>query len=83
MTEVRFNIDDRWLNDLRNKLGDPDKRTTDIMRDALAILSWAAQERIAGRYVVSANNDFSNPQRLVIPSLEAAAAIAASEKKSV
>ena len=75
MSEVRFKVDDAYLSQLSNLLGN--RRTTDIMADALAILKWAADERAAGRQVVSANPDGSDAARLVMPALEFAAASSA------
>jgi hypothetical protein len=77
MPEVRFTIDEAYLNQIRENLADPDRRTTDIMRDALTILTWASGERRKGRYVVSTTNEGKDVERLAVPSLEAGASICA------
>ena len=74
MPEVRFKVDDRYLSTLNEALGN--RTTTDIMRDALTILNWAVEERRAGRMVLSAKPDGTDVNKLVMPSLEYAAATA-------
>jgi hypothetical protein len=71
MAEVRFQIDDPYLERIKNNLGTPNAKTTDLMRDALTILSWAAEERSKGRYILSSKRDGTDVGRLVMPILEA------------
>jgi hypothetical protein len=77
MAELRFKVDDKYIANLSKILGN--RTNTDVVRDALSILQWAAEERQRGRYIVSADKDGGNAHRLVIPSLEYAAALGTSD----
>ncbi len=73
MAELRFKVDDRFMDQLSKMIGD--RSYTEIVRDALTILKWAAEERRRDRYIVSADADGKDAHRLVLPSLEIAAAL--------
>lgn len=66
--ELRMNVDDAYMESLQKKL-ELDKGT-EVVREALTILLWAAGERRNGRLILSANEDGSNVSRLALPSLE-------------
>ncbi len=71
MAEVRFQVDDAYLQTIKDRLGERNAKNTDLVRDALTILSWAAEERSKGRYILSSERDGSDVGRLVMPTLEA------------
>lgn len=73
MSEVRFQVDENYLDAIREALGTPNAKPTELVRDSLTILRWAAEERSKGRYILSTKQDGSDVVRLVMPSLEAAA----------
>ena len=68
MAEVRFTVDDKFLQDLQSKLGIA--KTTDLMKEALTVLNWAASERSKGRDILSGDSDANNLTRLATPGLE-------------
>lgn len=72
MTELRLQIDDRFLRDLRINLRS-NAKATEIVRDALTLYNWAAEERANGRLILSSKPDGSDFARLVMPALEQAA----------
>ena len=53
MAELRFQIDDDFLDKLKEKLGTT--KPTDVARDALTLLNWAVDEKRAGRDIASAS----------------------------
>ncbi len=77
MAEIRLKVDDAYLRSLSEKVGN--RTSTDVMRDALTILNWAVEERLAGRMVLSSKPDGTDVSRLVMPSLEYVAATAAAK----
>ncbi len=80
MAELRFKVDDRFMDDLSKLVGD--RSYTEIVRDSLTILKWAAEERSKGRYVVSSDAEGNNVHRLVVPSLEIAETLGRINTKS-
>jgi hypothetical protein len=71
VTELRLQIDDSFLQDLRIKLR-RNAKASEIVRDALTVYNWAAEERANGRFVVSMDADGGDMARLVLPALEQA-----------
>ena len=67
MAEVRFQVDDAFLRNLQEKLGT--SKSTDVARDALTLLDWAVQEKLAGRDIAS-TDDGSVHAKLAMPSLQ-------------
>ena len=72
MAEVRFNVDDKFLENLQKSLNTT--KTTDVVREALTVLNWAVNEKSQGREIlsgtVSGNNaDASDLVRLATPGL--------------
>jgi hypothetical protein len=67
MAEVRFQIDDAWLKNLKDKIGAA--TSTDIARDAYALLNWAADQKAAGRDIASTEGDKLH-SKLAMPSLD-------------
>jgi hypothetical protein len=68
MAEVRFQIDDSFLENLQKKLGT--SKSTDVAREALTLLNWAVGEKVAGRDVASADDDGQIHAKLAMPSLD-------------
>jgi len=68
MAEVRFQVDDAFLQNLQKKLGTT--KSTDVARDALTLLNWAVGEKGAGRDVASTKDDGSIHAKLAMPSLD-------------
>jgi hypothetical protein len=67
MAEIRVTVDDKFLEDLKEKLGNP--TTTGLVQDALAILNWGADARKDGRDILSATPDRKDVERFTTPSL--------------
>ncbi len=66
--EVRFRIEDDFMQALEGEL--QTKSATDVVREALALLSWAVNEKKAQRSVIlSSKEDGSDVRRLAMPSL--------------
>ena len=65
--EIRFNIDENYLKELEQRLGSTS--STEISREALAVLKWAADEVSEGRVILSAQKDGKNVERLFTPGL--------------
>jgi hypothetical protein len=69
MAEVRFQIPDDVINGLRAKIGVASN--TDVAREALTLLNWAADERRKGRVILSADPEMKTQLvRLALPTLE-------------
>lgn len=66
--ELRFNIDDKFINNMQQQLIGSSK-PTEITREALTILNWAINEAANGRVIVSTTQDGKDIHRLVMPSL--------------
>jgi hypothetical protein len=66
--EVRFKIEDEFMRDLEREL--QTKNATEVVREALALLSWAVNEKKSARSVILASKeDGSDVHRLAMPSL--------------
>lgn len=72
MTEVRLQIEDAFLDELRADLRSPSAKTSELVRDALTLYGWAARERVSGRAILSAEYDLTNMTRLAMPALDRA-----------
>lgn len=66
--EVRFTTDDRFIRQLQKKFSS-EPRATDIAREALTVLNWAADEIAQGRIILSTNAKGGDVHRLVTPLL--------------
>ena len=73
MAELRLQIPDEVVAKLQARLGNKTK-VTDIARDAITLFNWAVDERAKGRMVMSSEENGSDPARLIMPSLDMAAA---------
>ena len=67
MAEIRVSVDDKFINELQEKLGL--SKSSDLTREALALINWAAQETAQGREILSAKPDGEEVHKLVLPSL--------------
>jgi hypothetical protein len=65
--EIRLNIDDDYINNLKKALGI--KTASQITSDALSLLAWAVDQKKNGREIISASGD-GQAYRLLMPSLE-------------
>jgi len=65
--EVRFQLDDDYIEDLREKLN---LTAAAIAREGITLLNWAIREREQGRVILSADPDGKNVVRLAMPVLE-------------
>jgi len=66
--EIRLNVDDSFMKELQNKLGQ--KKATQLTLDALTLLNWAASEVKDGRKILSASGSGEDIHALVMPSLQ-------------
>lgn len=66
--EIRINVEDRFMRRLKDSLK---VKTTEIVRSALTLLGWAAQEVKRGRVILSTDSQGNNIHRLAMPTLEA------------
>lgn len=69
MAEVRFNVDDKFLEELQKSL--KTSKATDVVREALTVLNWAVNEKSKGREILSGDADANNLVRLATPGLSA------------
>jgi hypothetical protein len=69
MAEVRFNVDDAFLESLQRKLGA--SKATDVVKEALTVLNWAVNEKTEGRQILSGDSEANNLVRLATPGLDA------------
>ncbi len=76
MAEIRINVDDAFLNELKGKLGV--SKSSEVVQQALAMLNWGADNAIAGRDIMSADASRSDLEKVVLPGLAKAKAKARS-----
>ena len=69
--EVRIKIDERYMQKLLDTLRE--EKATEVTKNALTLLNWAASEARNGRVIVSTNPDGTGVHRLAMPALEKAA----------
>ncbi len=69
VTEIRISIDDRFLQNLRIRLR-ADTKAVDLVRDALTLYNWLAEERASGRVIISASQDGDDQKELEFPALD-------------
>lgn len=67
MVEVRFQVEDSFLERLQKRLGT--SKATDVAKDALTLLNWAVKEKLQGREIASAQDDTVHT-KLAMPSLD-------------
>ena len=65
--EVRFNVDEEFMKRLADQL--QEENASEVAREALTLLKWAADEVKAGRVILSAQPDGKDVQRLYTPGL--------------
>lgn len=66
--EIRLNIDDDFIKNLKDKLNE--SKISTITTDALTILNWAADEAKNGRVILSTDKEGENVKQLAMPSLD-------------
>ncbi len=74
-TEVRFLIETKFLEKLKDRMGE--EKATDVMRTALALLDWATEEAAKGRVLFSSTEKGEEVHRLVMPELMYVSSLAA------
>ena len=67
MADVRFQVSDEFMAELKKKLGLGSN--TDVVQEALTLLSWAADEKQRDRVIVSTNSRGEQVERLAMRSL--------------
>ena len=80
MPEVRFTIDQDYLQQLQELLREP--KSTEVTRSALTLLNWAAEEVSKGRVIFSAAPDGAEVKRLALPALDRVRADAAQSSRA-
>lgn len=70
MGEVRIEYEDAWMKSLLALFNGTPPKPGALTREALGLYEWALRERAKGRYIVSMNEDLSDPLRLAMPSIE-------------
>ena len=73
MAEVRFQVDDKFMEDLQKHL--QTTKATDVVKEALTVLNWAVKEKAKGREVLSGKlsadrEDAQGLVRLATPGLD-------------
>lgn len=67
MAEIRVQVPDEFMDALRQHLGVTSN--SDVVQEALTILSWAAEEKQRGRLILSADLKGGNVERLAMRSI--------------
>jgi hypothetical protein len=73
MAEVRINVEDAFLDSLKQKLGTT--KTNEVIQEALTMLDWGADAKLQGRDILSANVERSDFEKVVLPRLSKVKAI--------
>jgi hypothetical protein len=66
---IQLSVDDDFIRQLRANLGSGAK-ASELIRDALAVYNWAAQERRNGRLILSATPSGDEFVELTYPPLD-------------
>lgn len=66
--EAILNVDERFMDSLRNKLNTNDDKV--VIQTALAALDWMADERRSGKVILSSTSKGQDLKRLSLPLLE-------------
>lgn len=67
MADVRFQVPDEFMSEIKQKLGL--SSNTEVVQEALTLLSWAADEKMRERVIVSTNPRGEQVERLAMRSL--------------
>ena len=67
MADVRFQVSDDFMAEMKSKLGLGSN--TEVVQEALTLLSWAADEKMRERVIVSTNARGEQVERLAMRSL--------------
>lgn len=68
MADIRVQVPDDFMKDLRGMLVGVDSNN-DVVKEALTLLYWAAEERSRQRLILSTNIDGEQVERLAMRSL--------------
>lgn len=64
---IEFSVEKRYMKRLMRLLATTE---VEVVRNALTLLNWAADETSKNRFIISSDNDGKKPQRLALPVLE-------------
>jgi len=67
MADIRVQVQDDFMNALREKLGL--KSNADVVQEALTLLNWAAEEKGRHRLILSTDQGGQQVERLAMRSL--------------
>jgi hypothetical protein len=67
LMEIRVSIDDEFARQLQERLGV--KKATEVVKSAMTLLAWAADEASQGRVILSSDATGGNLRQLVMPGL--------------
>lgn len=67
MADIRAQVPDEFIDKLRERMHL--KTNTDVIQEALTLLSWATEERERDRLILSTSNSGSDVERLAMRSL--------------
>ena len=67
MADIRAQVPDEFIDKLRNAMHL--KSNTDVIQEALTLLSWATEEKERNRLILSTNTAGSDVERLAMGSL--------------
>lgn len=67
MADVRFQVSDEFMSEMKQKLGL--SSNTEVVQEALTLLSWAADEKWRNRVIVSTSPTGEDVERLAMRSL--------------
>lgn len=70
MAEIRFTVDEKFINGLKKDTGID--KATQLTSDALTLLKWAVGEVKKGRVLISTDEHGSDARKIVMPVLEMA-----------
>lgn len=70
MAEIRFTVDEKFINGLRKDTGI--EKATQLTSDALILLKWAVGEVKKGRVLITTDENGFDARKIVMPVLEMA-----------
>ena len=78
MADIRVKVPDSFMNDLKLKLGVT--TNNEVIQEALTLLSWAADEKMNNRLVLSTDVSGNHVHRLAMRALALPASTPSAEK---
>lgn len=65
--EIRTSVDEDFMKELLDAFGE--KKATNVVRSALSLLKWVANEKKENRVILSSNADGEDVHKLVMPGI--------------